>query len=116
MRLYLYIAAAILTASLLAYGAHVVKKANRTDAAEAALAEERKSHKAALLKVETALAASTEERKKLQKGLTEIASRFNSIVIPPPKTLVRVKEVPGACPVVGVSPGFVSVYNAASNP
>lgn len=116
MKIYAYLACALAVMGLLAYGAHIVKKANRTDAAEAALAGEVKRHRADLAQVEKALAASTLERKKLQQGLTDVTTRFNSIVIPPAKTLVQVKETPGACPRIGVSAQFVSVYNAASSP
>lgn len=116
MKIYLYLAALALLAGLIGYGAHVVKKANRTDAAEAALAGEKKRHIDDLAQVEKALAASTLERQKLNQGLTDITRRFNSIVIPLAKTLVQVKEIPGACPHIGVSADFLSVYNAASNP
>jgi septal ring factor EnvC (AmiA/AmiB activator) len=117
MKLYLYIGLAIAMASLLAYGVHEVKKANRTEAAEAALADERKAHKAQLIQVEKALAASILERQKLNQGLAEITRRFNSIEVPSPKTLIKTVQVPGeACPHVGVSDQFVGVYNAASSP
>lgn len=55
-------------------------------------------------------------RRKLSAGLTKLAERFNDIKIPPPKTLVQTVEVPGACPRVGASPEFVSVWNDAASP
>jgi len=116
LRLYAYLACALAVVGLLGYGVHIVKKANRTEAAEDALAAERIAHKSDLDQVKASLAASTIQREALQKGLTEIAARFNSIVIPPAKTLVQVKEIPGACPRIGVSAQFVGVFNAASSP
>lgn len=117
LKFYAYIAAALALASFLAYGVHVVKKANRTESAEAALVALRKEQIAAIGQIQKTLADSQLERQKLQTGLTEISRRFNSIVIPPAKVLVRTVQVPGeACPHVGVSADFVSVFNQASNP
>src|SRR3954469_11478410 len=112
MRIYAYLAIALALAGLLAYGAHVVKKANRAEAAEAALASEQRAHRADNEKAAKDLKESEEQRHRLATGLQAVTDRFNSIVIP--KTLVKTVEVPGACPRVGISDDFVRVYNQAS--
>lgn len=115
MKLYAYLAAAVLLIGLIGGAVHVVKKANRAEAAEAALAGERSAHKAQLAQVEKALAASLVERQKLNDGLKAITERFNKPA-PPPKTLVKIVEVPGACPRVGVSDEFVRLWNESGSP
>lgn len=56
LRLYAYIAAGLLLAGLLGYGAHIVKKANRADAAETALAIAQKDFAASVERLSTAAA------------------------------------------------------------
>ncbi len=68
MKLYLYIAAAIVMAGLIGYGVHIVKKANRVDVAEA---KAEAAEKRALDIAETAAKAAAQER-----GINEALSLF----------------------------------------
>lgn len=114
MRLYAYLAIALAVMGLFAYGVHVWRKAERVEVAEKALVIERQQHKADNEKAAKDIKESEEQRQRLASGLQAVTDRFNSIVIPLPKTLVKTVEVPGACPRVGVSDDFVRVYNEAS--
>jgi hypothetical protein len=51
----------------------------------------------------------------LTRDMQAVVDRFNK-PLPPPKTLIQIREVPGACPIVGLSDAFVVRYNGSSDP
>jgi hypothetical protein len=116
VKLYLYIAIAIAAAGLLWGAVHIWNKAERAEAAEKALVEEREGRNADRARYASDLKASEAQRLKLTRDIQAVIDRFDAIKVPPPKTLVKTVEVPGACSIAGVSAEFVSVFNAASEP
>lgn len=116
MKIYAYIAALLLLAGAVGYGAHIVKKANRVDAAEARADAAEKGRADDMKEVTRRLDADRQWREDFGKRFAAIDEKFNNLKIPEPGKLVFTKEVPGACPIVGVSDDFVGVFNAASEP
>jgi hypothetical protein len=95
-------------------------KAGKLDAAVKALATEEAAHKATVAAQVAENARSQAEREALAADLAGIRAKFAGIVIPTPKTLVRIVEVPRGtsetCPSPRVSPDFVRVWNDAGTP
>ena len=116
MKLYLYALAALALLGLLAYGAHIKGKADRTDAAEARADAAEAGRAADMREVVKRLDRDAAQRQELVTRLDGIDKRFGEIVIPKPEKLIQTREVPGACPVIGVSSEFVSVWNNAASP
>lgn len=86
------------------------------EAAEKALTVERKGRIEDMAEVRRRLEADAVARQELITRLDGIDKRFSEIKIPDPKVLVHTREVPGACPVTGVSDEFVRLYNQAAEP
>jgi hypothetical protein len=116
MKIYAYLAALALLAGVVGYGVHIVKKANRVDAAEARAEAAEKGRKDDMAEVVRRLDADAKQRGELLARMGGIEQRFADIKIPDPKVLVQTREVPGACPVTGVSSEFLRLYNQASEP
>jgi hypothetical protein len=101
---------------LIWYEVGVHKKAARVDQAEDRAEAAEKGRAQDMAEVVRRLDADAIQRGELLAKFASIDERFNSIKIPDPKVLVQTREVPGACPVVGVSDEFVRVFNEASAP
>lgn len=115
-RIYVYIAATLLLSGVVGYGVHIVRKASRVDAAEARAEAAESGRAADMAEVVKRLDADAAQRTALLTRLDGIDKRFSEIKIPDPKVLVQTREVPGACPVTGVSDEFVRLYNQAASP
>lgn len=121
MKLWAYVALAALLAGVIGYGVHIVKKANRADAAEARAEAAEKGRAADMAEVVKRLDESAKERKALNAKLDGINDRFDKLKInlPPASALVSHNEVPsveGKCDAPTVGPSFISVWNDASKP
>lgn len=118
MKTYLYIALALALAFIggWLYIDRLQEKAARVDAAEAAVEAERKGRADDMREVVRRLDDDAKGRAELAARMGGIEARFNDLKIPEPGKLILTKEVPGACPSVGASPEFVSVFNGASEP
>lgn len=116
VRLYAYIAAALLLAGFIGYGVHIVRKASRVDVAEARAEAAEKGRADDMAEVVKRLDDDAESRKAFIARFDAIDSKFANIKIPDPKLLIQTREVKGACSVTGASVEFVRVYNAASEP
>jgi hypothetical protein len=104
-----------LIGGLIWYEVGIHKKAARVDQAEDRAEAAEKGRAKDMAEVVRRLDADAIQRGELLANFARIDKRFDSIKIDP-KVLVQTREVPGACPVVGVSSGFVSVFNDASEP
>lgn len=111
-------AGAVAVAALATFGWRVSvwhDKAQRLEAAEAALSDERKAHAKSVETFANRVEEFTEAQKLLSGDLAKIGDRFSALKIP--TTLVRTVEVPGApCPAVRLDPAFVRVWNESSSP
>jgi hypothetical protein len=116
MKLYAYLAALVIVAGIVGYGVHIVRKASRVDAAEARAEAAEKGRADDMAKVIKRLDADKAWREGFAAKFDAIDAKFDSIKIPDPKVLVQTREVPGACPVTGVSSEFLRLYNQASEP
>lgn len=116
MRIYIAIVVALALAGAAAYGVHIVKKANRVDVAEARAEAAEHGRADDMAEVVKRLDADAKQRGELLTRLDGIDKRFDGIKIPDPKVLVQTREVPGACPVTGVSDEFVRLYNQTASP
>jgi hypothetical protein len=116
MRLWLYVAALAALAGAGLYLHHLQEKASRVDAAEARAEAAEKGRADDMREVVRRLDESATERKALAARLEAIDKRFDAIKLPDPKVLIQTREVPGACPVTGVSDEFVRLYNQTAEP
>jgi hypothetical protein len=116
MKIWAYVILAAALAGAIGYGVHIVKKANRVDVAEARAEAAEQGRKDDMAEVVRRLDADAKQRGELLARMGGIEQRFADINIPDPKVLVQTREVPGACPVTGVSVDFVRLYNQASEP
>jgi len=119
MKLWAYIIAAILLAGAIGYGVHIVKKANRAEAAEARADAAEKGRADDMKEIAKRLDADAADRKAFSARFDAIEKKFDNLKIPPAAELVQNREVPsveGKCLAPGVGPEFVRVYNQASEP
>jgi hypothetical protein len=116
VKLYAIIAGLILLAGGIGYGVHIVRKASRVDQAEARAEAAEKGRASDMAEVVKRLDADKAWREGFAAKFDAIDAKFDSIKIPDPKVLVQTREVPGACPVTGVSSEFLRLYNQASEP
>lgn len=119
VKLWLYVAAAIMLSGFIGYGIHIVKKANRADAAEARADAAEAGRAKDMREVVRRLDESEKERQRFLQRFDDIEKRFDGIKIPPPQALVNNREVPsveGKCIAPTVGSEFVGVWNAASEP
>lgn len=91
----------------------------KRESAVAALHKEKEAREADLRKFAQDVEQSEQERAKLQRDLSSIQERFDNL--PPPKTIIKIREVPIApgqttCPVPRVSTDFVRVWNDSGKP
>lgn len=86
------------------------------EAAERALTMERQGRVDDMKEVRRRLEEDAAARMEYLARLDGIEKRFKDLKIPDPKVLVHTREVPGACPVSGVSDEFVRLYNQAAAP
>lgn len=119
VRLYAYLVAAAILAGLFTYGVHIVKKANRADAAEARADAAEAGRAEDMREIAKRLDESAADRKAFLGRLDAIDTKFANLKIPAPKELVQHNEVPsvqGKCDAPTVGSSFVGVWNAASAP
>jgi hypothetical protein len=114
-RLYIYAAGALAIVGLVWFEIRVHKKANERDAFKDKLEQSEALREKDLEKYKLGIAQSAKERMQLTRDMQAVVDRFNK-PLPPPKTLIQIREVPGACPIVGLSDAFVVRYNQSSDP
>lgn len=119
MKIWAYLAALAIVSGMIGYGVHIVKKANRVDAAETRAEAAEKGRAEDMAKVMQRLDKDAEDRRQFAARFDAIEKRFDDIKIPPPANLVQNREVPsveGKCVAPSVGVEFVSVWNLASEP
>lgn len=81
MKLWAYLAIAVALAGFLAYGAHIVKKANRTDAAESALVAERHNNAVRISQIEKEAAASLALERENTRKANEVSAKYQNDLV-----------------------------------
>lgn len=122
MRIYAYIAAALLLASGMFYVGHLKHKADRTDAAEHALADYKGAIAAREAQEAKDRAGDAERRKTLADTLAATSATLDDLRAHIPKQAVRYVPVPGKattapdeCHQLRLDPEFVQVWNDAAD-
>lgn len=119
MKIYAYLAAALLLAGLLGAGVHIVRKASRVDVAEARAEAAEKGRASDMAEVVKRLDDDKAWREGFGKRFDAIDQKFAGLKIPTAAELVQSKEVPsveGKCIADSVGPTFVGLFNEASEP
>jgi hypothetical protein len=119
VKLWAYVAIAAILSGAIGYGVHIVKKANRADAAEARAAAAEAGRADDMAEVVKRLDADAEARIAFNKRFDDIEAKFAGIKIPPPAKLVQQRETPsveGKCMVPSIGPEFVRVWNDSTAP
>ena len=116
MKLYAYLAAALILAGAFAYGVHIYKKAERAEAAEKALTDYKGAVAAREKKEADDRKAAEARSKTLATTLDQVSATLDDLRAHPPKASVIREKLPGDdCPRLRLSDDFVRVWNAAAD-